>query len=94
MESTHRVLARNQSNLKGIDMTRMKIFLAFTVIVGYFGVLCLYGMGEIVVDGSNQPILILVGGLASAFGAIISWYFGSSEGSSRKTDLLTKKETP
>lgn len=75
-------------------MTKMKILLALTVTLGYFGVLVLYGMGEIRIDTSNQAILILVGGLASAFGAIVSWYFGSSEGSSRKTDLLTKKEQP
>lgn len=75
-------------------MQRIKILLALTVTLGYFGVLMLYGMGEISIDGGNQPILILVGGLASAFGIIMQWYFGSSEGSSRKTDLLTKKEQP
>lgn len=75
-------------------MQRIKILLALTITLGYFGVLVLYGIGEIAVDGGNQPILILVGGLASAFGAIVSWYFGSSEGSSRKTDLLTKEKQP
>lgn len=75
-------------------MQRIKILLALTVTLGYFCVLVLYGIGEIAIDGGNQPILILVGGLASAFGAIVSWYFGSSEGSSRKTDLLTKEKQP
>lgn len=73
-------------------MPMMKTAIALIVIVGYFAVLVLYGIGEINVERGNQPILILVGGLASAFGAIITWYFGSSEGSSRKTDILTKKE--
>ena len=73
-------------------MQKMKILLALTVTFGYFGVLVLYGMGEISINGGNQPILILVGGLASAFGAIVSWYFGSSEGSSRKTDILNKEK--
>lgn len=71
-------------------MSKVKLILATIIVAGYFATLWLYGMGEIDIDENNQPILILIGGLASAFGAIVAWYFGSSEGSSRKTDLLTK----
>jgi membrane protein DedA with SNARE-associated domain len=36
----------------------------------------------------QQPLLILLGALAAAFGAVMNFYFGSSQGSKDKNDLL------
>lgn len=74
-------------------MEAKKLLLALVIIAGYFGVLALYGLGYIQIDDDKQSILILVGGLATAFGMVVQWYFGSSEGSSRKTEMLTRKES-
>lgn len=39
-------------------------------------------------DGAKEPLLLLIGSLSAAFGAVVSWFFGSSSGSERKSDLL------
>ena len=38
----------------------------------------------------HDALLILVGVLASAFTAVVSYFFGSSKGSSDKNDLIGK----
>jgi hypothetical protein len=40
---------------------------------------------------SNDAVMLVLGGLLARMGDIYSYYFGSSEGSQRKTELL--KET-
>ena len=38
----------------------------------------------------RDALLIMVGSLGSAFGAVMNYYFGSSSGSAAKTELLSK----
>ena len=38
--------------------------------------------------GAREPLLILIGSLAAAFGAVVQYWFGSSASSARKSDLL------
>jgi membrane protein DedA with SNARE-associated domain len=40
--------------------------------------------------GAREPLLILVGALAAAFGSVVSFWFGSSTGSAQKNDLLAQ----
>ena len=61
-----------------------QLVLGFVVVVGYFCVLSLM----IIRDMGGKDILI--GGLAAAFGAIVGYFYGSSNGSDRKTELLAK----
>ena len=37
---------------------------------------------------ATEPLLILVGSLAAAFGAVVNYWFGSSSGSARKDELI------
>jgi len=39
-----------------------------------------------------EPLLILVGSLAAAFGAVVNYWFGSSSGSARKDELLAARD--
>ena len=39
-----------------------------------------------------EPLLILVGSLAAAFGAVVSFWFGSSAGSAQKNELLAARD--
>lgn len=39
---------------------------------------------------AREPLLILVGSLAAAFGGVVNYLFGSSAGSARKTDALER----
>jgi membrane protein DedA with SNARE-associated domain len=42
-------------------------------------------------SGAREPLLILVGALAAAFGSVVSYFFGSSSGSAEKNELLSRK---
>ena len=58
--------------------------LAVLVVVGFLGALwTALGLEKV-----SEPALLLLGGLGSAFGAVINYYFGSSLGSAVKTTLL------
>lgn len=65
--------------------------LAYGVTLGFFGTLTLYTYGN--VPESNVAVLnIMLGSLGTAWVSIINYYFGSSIGSQRKTELLSKPE--
>ena len=38
--------------------------------------------------GAREPLLLLIGSLSAAFGAVVNFWFGSSSGSARKDELL------
>ena len=42
--------------------------------------------------GAREPLLILIGSLAAAFGAVVQYFFGSSAGSARKDELLAQSQ--
>jgi hypothetical protein len=59
---------------------------ALVVIVGFFGMLHQVLSRDMV----NEPALILLGSLGTAFGAVVNYYLGSSLGSTKKTGMLEK----
>jgi hypothetical protein len=61
--------------------------LAITITLGFFVLLGGMMFGKLH-PADNQALLLLLGSLSMAFGAVISYYFGSSAGSDRKTELL------
>lgn len=62
----------------------------------FLGVLiCLMFMAAVIAlfwreppPGAKEPLLILVGSLAAAFGGVVNFWFGSTSGSARKDELL------
>jgi hypothetical protein len=61
--------------------------LALMVTLGFFGVLGYMLKWRIPADG-HDAMLLMLGGLGSAWTAIVSYYFGSSAGSDAKTSIL------
>ena len=63
--------------------------LAVIITVGFFGILIGMLLGDLKTT-DNQALLILLGALGAAWGAIVNYYFGSSSDSGRKTELLAQ----
>jgi hypothetical protein len=61
--------------------------LAITLTGGYLLILVMMMLGVLKVS-DNQSLLILLGGLATGFGSVLNYYFGSSHSSAQKTELL------
>lgn len=63
--------------------------LAVIITVGFFGILIgmLYGVLK---TTDNQALLIMLGALGAAWGAVVNYFFGSSADSGRKTELLSQ----
>lgn len=61
--------------------------LALLVVAGFFGVIALMIYNELPPTGRDS-LLVLVGALGAAFGAIIQYYFGSSAGSVDKSKTI------
>lgn len=61
-----------------------QLALGLVVVIGYFVILGLMIWKDM--PGKD----ILIGGLAAAFGAVTGYFYGSSNSSDRKTELLAK----
>jgi hypothetical protein len=65
--------------------------LAVSIVIGFFILLGGMMFGKLH-PADNQALLLLLGSLTMGFGAVINYYFGSSAGSDRKTELLAGKQ--
>ncbi len=63
--------------------------LAIGITLGFFGVLGVVGLHG-VRDQSRDLVNIMLGSLGTAWVCVVQYYFGSSAGSDRKTELLAR----
>lgn len=66
-----------------------KYVLASIIVIGFFSLLALLLFQPLPPDTSGV-IFMLFGALSAAFGAVVQYFFGSSVGSSDKTEILAK----
>lgn len=59
------------------------------VVIGFFGILITMLVYEY---KPTEPLLIMLGALGAAFGAVVNFWLGSSHGSQRKDTLLSEKQ--
>jgi hypothetical protein len=62
------------------------------IVIGFFGsFIALLLRPDMLTEINKEPVMLMVGALVAAFATLIGFFFGSSAGSARKTDLLAKK---
>lgn len=70
-----------------------QIVIGALVVLGFFGSLgLLLFRPESFNDTTREPIMLMVGALIAAFSGLMGFFFGSSAGSARKTDLLARAD--
>lgn len=77
--------------LAKVDMGPHKL-LSLVFIGGYFAIMAAFFVGKLEIDPSlKEPFLILIGVITANVPSIMQFWFGTSSGSQRKTDLLVEK---
>jgi len=62
------------------------------IVIGFFFILYIVFKTEMPV--SNKEIgLLVIGALIAKFGDVVAYFYGSSKGSSDKTDMMNKQNT-
>lgn len=69
----------------------MPAVLSCVVTVGFLGLLTGMMLGVLKVSDS-QALLLMLGSLGAAFGAVMQFWFGTTADSGKKTDLLAKAQ--
>lgn len=85
-----RIAADDRANARAREIALvdwMPKALALLVVGGFFGVIALMIYNELPMAGRDS-LLVLVGSLGAAFGAIVQYYFGSSAGSYDKSKTI------
>lgn len=66
---------------------RVPAILAFAITVGFFGILLLVSLHGIS-PAVHDLVTAMVGSLGTSWIGVVTYYFGSSSGSARKTEIL------
>ncbi len=66
--------------------------LAAVITIGFFGVLMYMLMFGLPSAGGGEAMLVMLGTLGTAWGAVVSFYFGSSAGSRAKDEAAAGKK--
>jgi hypothetical protein len=87
-----RIAAADRSDARTRDIATKDYaapILAAIIVAGFFGLIAALFLGA-PPDASRSALDIMLGQLSGAFFAIVTYYYGTSLGSKRKTDLFAK----
>jgi hypothetical protein len=92
VEDLEKISSDDRASARQREMTlkdRIPASLAIMVTLGFFGVLGFMLKWQIPVSG-HDAMLLMLGGLGSAWTSVVAYYFGSSSGSASKDVTISK----
>ena len=70
-----------------------QIIIGGLIVFGFFGsLLMLLARPETITDINREAVMLMIGALIAGFSTLIGFFFGSSAGSARKTNLLARSD--
>ncbi len=81
----------NTKDARAMQITTRSVMpavMSMLITVGFFGIL-----GYMLTDDykSSEPLLVMLGSLGTAWVAVVNYWFGSSHGSTVKTEVMSQK---
>jgi membrane protein DedA with SNARE-associated domain len=67
-----------------------RVLISVIVTIGFMGILVLVIVTKTQGNAPTEVMLVMLGALGSAFGQVVSYWVGSSSGSSQKDNALQK----
>lgn len=76
-----------------MKLNKGQVIIAALIVTGFFAVaITVLAKPEIITEKNTEAVMLLIGALVSGFATIIGFFFGSSLGSAKKTELLARAE--
>lgn len=79
---------RSARDMQIVTRSTTPAIMSYVITCGFFGILT-YMLSDAYV--SSEPLLVMLGSLGTAWIAVVNYWFGSSHGSSQKSELLAAK---
>ena len=76
-----------------LDRLTLPVFLVTATTFGFFAMIGLLYF-RVVPSDSKEIVFAMLGSVGSAWTGIIGYYFGSSSGSAKKTDIMANGNAP
>ena len=80
---------KDARDMQKVTRSVVPAILSVLITVGFFGILLGMLSGKLTAT-DNQALLIMLGALGAAWGAVVNYWFGSSAEIGRKSDLLAQ----
>jgi hypothetical protein len=80
---------KDARDMQKVTRSIMPAVLSVIVVIGFLGLLTGMLLGKLTVSDS-QALLLMLGALGAAFGAVMQFWFGTTHDSGRKTDMLAQ----
>ena len=72
-----------------------QVVIGVLVVLGFFGsFVMLLTKPDTISEINREPVMMMIGALIAAFSGLMGFFFGSSAGSARKTDIIANMEKP
>ena len=91
LEDIHAGDRRSARDMQAQVKSRIPGALAILITVGFFGILIGMMTGQLKTSGNSDALLIMLGALGAAWGAVVNFYYGSSKGSEEKTQAMMRR---